>query len=75
MPGTAYLLMPAPDAIHDGDRNATLTAIGEQASELHGVDRIPITCPCGTTLPLREAFRCLYCEVYWCPSCAEDHFD
>jgi hypothetical protein len=33
-----------------------------------------ITCPCGTRAPVRFLFRCLYCGVWFCQSCAEVHF-
>lgn len=33
-----------------------------------------VTCRCGITIPLRFAFRCLYCGEYFCTSCAEEHF-
>lgn len=66
--------MSEMDAIHAGEREPVLNAIGDQASELHGEPIPDVTCPCGTTLPLKEAFRCLYCEIFFCPPCAETHF-
>lgn len=61
-------------AIHDGDRDDILTANYEQAKELHSQAEPEVTCPCGASGPLRTAFQCFYCGVYFCPSCAEDHF-
>ena len=33
-----------------------------------------VTCGCAIRTPLRAAFRCLYCEEYFCNGCAELHF-
>ena len=33
-----------------------------------------MTCECGLTLPLRFAFRCLYCGQFYCARCAGEHF-
>lgn len=33
-----------------------------------------VTCGCGLRLPLRFAYRCLYCGEFYCQSCAEEHF-
>jgi hypothetical protein len=33
-----------------------------------------IHCVCGRIRALTMAFRCLYCGVYFCRSCAEIHF-
>ena len=33
-----------------------------------------VTCECGTTLPVRFAFRCYYCGGYFCATCAAEHF-
>ena len=33
-----------------------------------------VTCWCGLKMPLRFAYRCLYCGEYYCQSCAESHF-
>lgn len=63
------------EAVHDGDRLATLETIADQASELYGEPTPTITCPCGDEWPFTEMYRCLYCAVYFCESCAEVHFD
>lgn len=37
--------------------------------------KIPeVTCGCGLKMPLRFAFKCVYCCEYYCQSCAEAHF-
>ena len=33
-----------------------------------------VTCGCGLTMPLRFAYKCLYCGEFYCQSCAEQHF-
>jgi len=31
-------------------------------------------CGCGTQLNIMNSFRCLYCGLFLCVSCAETHF-
>ncbi|HEX8556697.1 MAG TPA: hypothetical protein VF668_01270 [Pyrinomonadaceae bacterium] len=38
------------------------------------VERQEIRCPCGQLRALELAFRCLYCGIYFCLACAEEHF-
>ncbi len=33
-----------------------------------------IRCPCLKLVKLRHAYRCLYCGVFFCKECAEQHF-
>jgi hypothetical protein len=33
-----------------------------------------VTCGCGLKLPLRFAYKCLYCGEFYCQTCAEEHF-
>lgn len=33
-----------------------------------------ISCPCSRRLALVKAYKCLYCGVWFCHSCAEEHF-
>lgn len=33
-----------------------------------------ITCPCERRLALVSAYKCLYCNVWLCSCCAEEHF-
>lgn len=33
-----------------------------------------VMCPCGKTIKVKDAYRCLYCRVYFCGTCAERHF-
>lgn len=64
----------AVERIHDGERLPILQAIKEQAGELYDRDVPQVTCPCGKEVDLDYAFRCLYCEVFFCKRCAREHF-
>lgn len=33
-----------------------------------------ITCPCGWERAIMHMFQCLYCKVWFCHNCAEQHF-
>jgi hypothetical protein len=33
-----------------------------------------VGCPCGKMVKVENAYRCLYCRVYFCATCAEKHF-
>jgi hypothetical protein len=33
-----------------------------------------VTCSCGFKMPLRFAYKCLYCNEFYCGTCAEMHF-
>lgn len=65
------------EAVHRGDREATLETIADQSEELSEQDArgITVTCPCGASGPVTGAYRCLYCDVWFCPDCADAHFD
>jgi hypothetical protein len=32
-----------------------------------------MTCSCGAQMPLRFAYKCLYCDEYFCKDCMEQH--
>lgn len=61
------------NVIEAWNRAALLDTIGEQAIELKDVDA-EVTCPCGKSIRVTDAYRCFECEVYFCPPCAEEHF-
>lgn len=46
------------------------------AQDLAGVTvrEATVTCPCGTERALTLAYKCLYCKVWFCDICAEQHF-
>ena len=33
-----------------------------------------VECICGVNKPPIHLFRCLYCGIYYCSQCAEEHF-
>ncbi len=33
-----------------------------------------VNCPCGQLRALTMAYRCLYCGVWFCFNCAQEHF-
>ena len=33
-----------------------------------------LTCFCGDEIPLLESYKCLYCDGWFCETCAEEHF-
>ena len=33
-----------------------------------------VTCVCGNKIYLRVAYKCLYCGIWFCRSCAKRHF-
>ena len=43
------------------------------------VDEVPakhlkVRCPCLKLIPMKYAYRCLYCGIFYCKECAEEHF-
>ena len=63
----------------EADRIAMLEAKLAQTRELKESRRLPaydagVTCPCGLPRTVMNAYRCLYCEIYYCKRCAEIHF-
>ena len=33
-----------------------------------------VTCPCDRKRSLMHMYKCLYCSVWFCKECAEEHF-
>lgn len=60
--------------IHEGERIPTLEVIGIQYNQIYEEDIPTIKCPCGKEYSLNNLFKCLYCEVFFCKSCASIHF-
>ena len=48
--------------------------LGRQWREIISTDPQEVTCGCGHKIPLRYAYKCLYCGIYFCWRCAEVHF-
>ncbi|WP_043586708.1 hypothetical protein [Geminisphaera colitermitum] len=53
----------------DPAKKQTLETQWAEAVSAHTVH-----CPCGRPRALELAYRCLYCGVWFCASCAEAHF-
>jgi len=39
-----------------------------------GVRMATITCPCGLKRSVVKSYQCLYCKIFFCDLCAEEHF-
>lgn len=64
------------EGIHNGtNRVEILRTIGKQEVELVKQSTQEVTCPCGNSGPVKLMFRCFYCEIIFCPPCAERHFE
>ena len=62
-------------------RNAQQNIIADQRRELVRQSEagkrfmlVTVTCPCGRERGTTHAVRCLYCNIWYCETCAEDHF-
>ena len=53
--------------------NQTKETVKQQAEGI-GVRLATVTCPCGNVRGITNMYKCLYCEIYLCRQCAEDHF-
>jgi len=63
------------------ERREKLKFMGEQVSlicDQHKLGTparyVKIRCGCNKLIRLIDAFRCLYCGIYYCKKCAELHF-
>ena len=66
---------------HIGRANGSEQLVYEQAKFIREQENIatPFTyfkmrCPCLKLIRFRDAYKCLYCGVYFCEQCAEEHF-
>lgn len=39
-----------------------------------GAMDVRVTCPCGVTIAVAYAYKCLYCGLWFCRACAARHF-
>lgn len=67
--------------VTEAERNKQLEVIRDQHSELYAQSEARIevllatvTCPCGGKRGITKAVRCLYCDIWYCEMCAEQHF-
>jgi hypothetical protein len=63
------------------EREKTLEFIAVQIRFLHLQEKeevplmkVKIRCGCHKLLPWWMMVKCLYCSVFYCPDCAEEHF-
>lgn len=55
-------------------RDAKRAQYRRQFTELHEQPDVFVTCDCGHRLPVKHAYRCYFCGIWFCAKCAEDHF-
>lgn len=53
--------------------NQTKETVAQEAAGI-GCRMAVITCPCGRKRAMVKMYQCLYCRVWMCHQCAEDHF-
>jgi hypothetical protein len=51
-----------------------LKMIKEQVGWKMDADKITVKCGCHKKVKVLYAHRCLYCGIYYCPDCAQEHF-
>jgi len=51
-----------------------LSMIKEQSKLGKAADKTTVRCGCHKKVKLIYAYRCLYCSIWYCKECAEEHF-
>lgn len=71
--GAASIGKHVGDEMSEEHRIEIRTLIRDQYSNItHGK---PVICPCGKEIDVvRRGFRCFFCDVVFCKSCARKHF-
>lgn len=62
------------NAINFGTDEEKRARVRAQFNDLKGENNAMVTCGCGNSIPVRFAFRCLYCREWFCQADAEAHF-
>jgi hypothetical protein len=57
------------------ERAKLMGIVSTQTKEAIAAWYVKVTCPCGKTLSLMLAIKCLTCKVFFCPGCAKRHFE
>lgn len=52
------------------EEHAEFVGFQQKSAEEDGL----VSCVCGNEIALHQSFRCLYCGIWWCEPCAENHF-
>lgn len=45
-----------------------------QEQWIEALSKHTVHCPCGQIRAIEVTFRCLYCGIWFCFKCAEEHF-
>ena len=48
--------------------------IKEQVGRDIAADKVTVKCGCNKKIKVLYAYRCRYCGIFYCASCAEEHF-
>lgn len=48
--------------------------IKQQEDDDNPAKVLSVRCPCLKIVRLKYAYRCLYCGIFYCKDCAEEHF-
>ena len=62
------------EAITEKEYFDKLDRVGKQYDEILNQNVVNITCGCGIQYSIEMMYQCLYCNEWYCKSCAEDHF-
>jgi len=60
--------------IHQETWQEKLAFVGKQRKQMMDVNRPFVRCWCMQKLWPHQAYKCLYCDEWYCKSCAEGHF-
>ena len=60
--------------IDNFERQMLKEIIFNQTREINAAWSVKVTCPCGKGLSVLLAIKCLQCSVFFCPDCAQRHF-
>lgn len=56
------------------DLEAKRAVFRRQFRELMDQGHASVTCGCGRSIPVRFAYHCYFCGLWFCPACARVHF-
>lgn len=56
-------------------KDKNLEIVGKQLRKIPPfVGNIKITCPCSNRIKIYYAYKCFFCKIWFCESCAKEHF-
>ena len=56
-------------------RELVLKTVRDQHTELRALHGVFVLCICGRKIRILNSYKCFYCHVRFCRSCAKKHFD